>query len=64
MLARSTSSGISTPIPLRNSAEKLKDGTFMVTLKRNTDREYQFRYVIDDAIWENEWEADKYVASP
>ena len=47
-------------IPLK----KLKDGTFTVTLKLDTEREYQFRYLIDEATWENDWEADKYVASP
>jgi 1,4-alpha-glucan branching enzyme len=47
-------------IPLK----KLKDGTFTVTLKLNTDREYQFRYLIDESTWENDWDADKYVPSP
>jgi len=47
-------------IPLK----KLKDGTFTVTLKLNTDREYQFRYLINESTWENDWEADKYVATP
>ena len=47
-------------IPLK----KLKDGTFTVTLKLETDREYQFRYLIDESTWENDREADKYVSSP
>jgi len=47
-------------IPLK----KHKDGTFSVTLKLDTDREYQFRYLINEATWENDWEADKYVPSP
>jgi hypothetical protein len=44
--------------------KKLKDGTFSVTVNLESDREYQFRYLIDDSIWENDWEADKYVPSP
>ena len=47
-------------IPLK----KLKDGTFTVTLKLNTEREYQFRYLIDESTWANDWEADKYVPTP
>ncbi len=47
-------------IPLK----KLKDGTFTVTIKLDKDREYQFRYLIDENTWENDWEADKYVSSP
>lgn len=47
-------------IPLK----KLKDGTFTVTLKLEPDNEYQFRYLIDETTWENDWDADKYVASP
>jgi 1,4-alpha-glucan branching enzyme len=47
-------------IPLK----KRKDGTFSVTLNLEPDREYQFRYLIDESTWENDWEADKYVPSP
>ncbi len=47
-------------IPLK----KLKDGTFKVTLELETNHEYQFRYLIDDDTWENDWDADKYVPNP
>lgn len=47
-------------IPLK----KLKDGTFKVTLDLETNHEYQFRYLIGDNTWENDWEADRYVPSP
>jgi len=47
-------------IPLK----KLKDGTFTVTVRLESDREYQFRYLIDEHTWENDWDADGYVASP
>ncbi|UCE07270.1 MAG: isoamylase early set domain-containing protein [bacterium] len=44
-------------IPLK----KLKNGSFTVTIDLETERGYQFRYLIDGKIWENDWEADKYV---
>ncbi|QEP44323.1 glycoside hydrolase [Ectothiorhodospiraceae bacterium BW-2] len=46
-------------IPLR----RLKDGGFSTTISLDTDREYRFRYWIDDERWENDWEADGYVAN-
>jgi 1,4-alpha-glucan branching enzyme len=46
-----------------NPMKKLKDGSFSVTVKLASGREYQFRYFIDDTIWENDWDADKYIHS-
>ena len=43
--------------------KRLKDGTFAVTIDLERDREYQFRYLIDSARWENDWNADKYVST-
>ncbi len=40
---------------------KLKNGDFKLTLKLPSDREYRFRYLIDNNRWENDWSADKYV---
>ena len=40
-----------------------KDGSFSVTIELERGREYQFRYLIDDMHWENDWVADKYVPS-
>jgi 1,4-alpha-glucan branching enzyme len=42
----------------------LKNGEFKVTLNLDVDKEYQFRYLIDDMRWENDGNADKYVPSP
>lgn len=39
----------------------LKSGGFTVTIDLETAQEYQYRYVLDDDKWENDWEADKYV---
>lgn len=50
----------STETPLK----KNKDGSFSVKLDLDTDREYQFRYLIDGQRWENDWQADKYIPAP
>jgi 1,4-alpha-glucan branching enzyme len=39
--------------------KKLKDGSFTKTIDLNTASEYQFKYVIDGKIWENESQADR-----
>jgi len=41
----------------------LKNGDFTVTLDLEKDKDYQFRYLIDNERWINEKEADKYVDS-
>ncbi len=38
---------------------KLKSGDFTQTLNLETGKEYQFKYVINDSVWENDTEADK-----
>ena len=47
-----------------NPMKKLKNGDFTVTLELEPGKEYQFRYLIDELKWENDWNADKYVKSP
>ena len=44
--------------------KKQKDGSFTVTIKLETGREYQFRYLLDGKRWENDWAADKYMPAP
>jgi 1,4-alpha-glucan branching enzyme len=44
--------------------KKQKDGSFSITLDLNPGQEYQYRYLIDGANWENDSNADKYVPSP
>lgn len=44
--------------------KKLKNGDFTQTIDLETDHEYQFRYLLDDEMWENDWEADAYKPSP
>ncbi|MEJ2004683.1 MAG: DUF2167 domain-containing protein [Cyclobacteriaceae bacterium] len=42
---------------------KLKNGNYKVVLDLEPEKEYQFRYLIDNKTWENDWDADKYVAN-
>ena len=44
--------------------KKLKSGAFTTTLNLEPGREYQFRYLLDQNIWENEKDADKSVTTP
>jgi 1,4-alpha-glucan branching enzyme len=46
-----------------NPMKKLKNGDYTAKLDLETGREYQFRYLIDESKWENDWNADKYVKS-
>ena len=46
-----------------NPLKKLKNGNFSITLDLESGKEYQFRYLIDECKWENDWNADKYVRS-
>jgi len=43
--------------------KKLKSGVFTLESQLESNKEYQFRYLIDENIWENDWAADKYVRS-
>ena len=47
-----------------NRMKKLKNGDFTIKLELEPGKEYQFRYLIDESKWENDWNADKYVRSP
>jgi 1,4-alpha-glucan branching enzyme len=40
--------------------EKSKTGDFSATLTLRAGKEYRFKYLIDNAIWENDWNADRY----
>lgn len=47
-----------------NPMKKLKNGDYTLSLDLEPGKEYQFRYLIDENKWENDWNADKYVKSP
>lgn len=48
-----------TSIPMKKGL----DGSFSVKKQLDTNREYQFRYLLDGKTWINDWKADKYVRS-
>ena len=41
--------------------KKMKDGSFTVTLTLQKGRKYQYRYLLDGTVWENDWKADGYI---
>ncbi|MCB0705478.1 MAG: isoamylase early set domain-containing protein [Saprospiraceae bacterium] len=43
---------------------KLKNGSFKAVVELESGKDYEFRYLIDGAQWENDWEADNYVTTP
>lgn len=44
--------------------KRQKNGSFLATLDLEAGREYQFRYVLDEEVWENDPEADRFVPTP
>jgi 1,4-alpha-glucan branching enzyme len=43
--------------------KKMKDGAFQITIQLEAGRSYQFRFLIDEKTWENDWNADGYAPS-
>ena len=43
-----------------NPMKEKKDGTFYTAMTLETGKDYQFRYLLDDDRWENDWDADAY----
>ena len=41
--------------------KRLKNGGFVATLDLDPGHEYEYRYLLDGKVWENDWQADKYV---
>ena len=44
--------------------KKLKNGSFSAAMDLPVENEYQFRYLLDDKAYENDWQADAYTMSP
>lgn len=44
--------------------KRLKSGDFTQTLSLEKDKQYAFRYLLDEDHWENDWQADAYKQSP
>lgn len=49
--------------PKQTPMQKRSNGTRSVSVELPLGKEYQFRYLIDETRWENEYEADKQVPS-
>ncbi len=49
--------------PKATLMQRLRNGEFKITLDLERGRRYQFRYLIEDQTWENDWEADAYAPS-
>jgi len=43
--------------------KKQKNGQFKATVDLEAGKEFQFRYLIDGEVWENDWAADAYVSN-
>jgi Uncharacterized conserved protein len=43
---------------------KSSKSEFKTVIELETGREYQFRYLIDNSVWENDWAADYYLPTP
>ena len=39
-------------------------GGFFITLELEKDHEYQFRYLVNNNEWHNDWHADRYMPNP
>ena len=46
-----------------NSMKLRKDGRFSTTISLPAGRTYRFKYLVDETRWENDWDADGYVAN-
>ncbi len=41
--------------------KRKRDGSFSAAVNLEAGKEYRFRYLLDNARWENDWQADAYV---
>lgn len=42
----------------------LKDGRFKATVELPVDKRFQFRYLVNHNVWQNDWAADQYIPNP
>ena len=47
----------------KNPLRKQKDGSYATIIDLETNKEYEYRFVLDGDRWENDYTADKYVAN-
>ncbi|HWE54074.1 MAG TPA: isoamylase early set domain-containing protein [Acidimicrobiales bacterium] len=49
--------------PDAHPMKKLKDGRFTATVNLSEGK-YRYRFLLDGARWENDWEAEAYASNP
>lgn len=43
--------------------KKRKDGRWSITVSLKAGRDYRYKYLLDGMIWENDWDAERYVSN-
>lgn len=46
--------------PEEHLLKQLKSGEFKIEIDLEVGQKYEYRYLIDDETWENDWQADEY----
>lgn len=46
-----------------NPMKERKDGTFYTAVTLEKGKDYEFRYLLDNERWENDWDADAYASN-
>lgn len=41
--------------------KRLKDGSFSATVSLKAGQAYEYRFLLDDSRWENDWQPDGYI---
>ena len=49
--------------PTAYPMEQRPDGSFWLTITLEAGKSYRFKYLLDGQFWENDWDADSYVAN-
>jgi 1,4-alpha-glucan branching enzyme len=49
--------------PQAHPMKRTRDGAFTTTVDLPAGSDFEFRYFMDEAAWENDWDADAYVPS-
>jgi 1,4-alpha-glucan branching enzyme len=44
--------------------KRAESGVWEIIMELTRGRSYQFRYLVDGAHWQNDWNADRYVSNP
>ncbi len=47
--------------PHATPMKRKRDGGFSIAVNLESGKQYRFRYLLDNARWENDWKADAYL---